>query len=194
MRFSHTDPLSVGLVKEFIYCPVIAWFKANGLMRETITPSMELGSRVNLESIADEYNLPTPRLYEKTLYDEEMGLRGKPDIIAGSRWRVVVEVKMFSKPLGMADHFREQARVYAFLAERVLGRVEKYAIVLGEEMYSWEYTYHDHELVMDLLDRVRRCLSKPEPPEPTLSFKCTYCFYRRVCPYTTSSLNETLAL
>lgn len=194
MQSSRPRPLSAGLVKEYMYCPVIAWFKANGLFREEVTPSMELGSRANLESIAEEYNLPKPRLYETMLYDEELRLRGRPDIVAGSKWRVVVEVKVFDRPIEYSTHFREQARVYAFLAERVLGRVEKYAVIIGSEMHSWEYTYYDHEHVINLINEVRRCLSKPEPPEPTLCFKCTYCFYRRLCPYATGSFNETLVL
>ena len=177
------EPVSVGLLKEYVYCPVSAWLVYNGVAGTPVTPSMKAGSEIDLESIARRLGLPEPILTEKTLVLEEEGLVGKPDIIAGSRWRVVVEVKRFRRDPARAGHFRIQALAYAYLVQCVMGRVRNVVLVMGDDAERMHYTQHEHEFVQKLLGKMRNALTKPEPPLPPGDGRCVTCTLRRACPW-----------
>lgn len=178
------EVFSVGLVKEYAYCPLYAWHLLHSKLAEGVepTPSMEEGKKVELPRIADALNLPHPRLYEHCIIDEELGLRGCPDIVAGERRRVVMEVKKYPRDARRLGHFMAQARAYAVLVERVMGGVEQYVLVVGERVFTRRLLERDLREVEALVARLRRLSASPQPPAPRVDGRCFYCDYRRFCP------------
>jgi len=173
--------ISITLLKELEYCPRQAWMKYNTNYTEPPTPSMMLAARVDYRAVASRLNLPEPICYERELCNEEYGVCGRPDIVAGERRRVVVEVKALDRPDGRIEHFKRQARYYAWLVQTTLGGVWKYALVVGEAVYSWDYTYWDTLDVEYSIERAIRLLTSSTPPEPLESGKCSYCYFSKIC-------------
>ena len=83
-------------IRQYSFCPVIPWLRSNYGIEEPATYSMELGkdvSKEDMESLANELRLPKPWLFEVLIENYELGITGKVDLLGGSKWFVVVEVK-----------------------------------------------------------------------------------------------------
>lgn len=180
-KLHHT--VTISLVKQANYCPMIPWLEENLTVKPPTTPSMELGKvQENLEETADLLGLPQPRLYHTCLHDPTTGLRGCPDIIAGEKWRIVVEVKRFSRSPSQSIHFLQQARAYAVLVNNTLGRVRYYILVLGEQVIEKPLTPEDIEETTRQARRVHKLLYKPPLNAEPDARKCSYCEYQPACP------------
>ncbi len=170
-------------IKQYVYCPMIPWIIYHIGVNEPVTESMESGGKVDVEykeAVAGKLKLPKPWRFELELVDRELGVRGKIDIVAGSKRLVVVEVKKYYRR--RTEHFQAQLIVYALLVNRLLGPVWKAILVYGDRV---------RELLVDdkLLEEARRLVEKTwsvvggdKPPiiNQVLG-KCATCWYRRYC-------------
>ena len=169
-------------VKQYVYCPMIPWIIHHLGVSEPATESMEEGS-VGVEykeEIAKKLGLPRPWRFEVELIDDELGVRGKIDIIAGSRSLVIVEVKRYYRR--RVEHFQAQLLVYALLANRLIGPVRKALLVVGDKV---------RELIVDkdllayaykLVEKTWNSILDEKPPIVNqVSGKCATCWYRRYC-------------
>ncbi len=170
-------------VKQYVYCPMIPWITHHVGVSEPVTESMESGGKVDVgykEEIAGKLGLPKPWRFEVELVDHELGVRGKADIIAGSKRLIVVEVKRYYRK--RIEHFQAQLIVYALLVNRLLGPVWKAVLVYGDKV---------RELLVDdrILGEARRLVEKTwsvlagdKPPIVNQALgKCSTCWYRRYC-------------
>jgi CRISPR/Cas system-associated exonuclease Cas4 (RecB family) len=93
--------VQVAEVKDYIFCPALAWIKARMRYVEPPTPSMESGkSKADAQfklKIAEELGLPKPWRVEVPVRSPRLGLSGVIDLVAGERRLVVAEVKAFRR-------------------------------------------------------------------------------------------------
>ncbi len=183
-QLSYSKPvLSVSLIKEYYYCPVIAWIMYHRAPHINETPSMIEGQKIDYEKIADKNNLPKPRVYGPCIENKEIGLRGCIDIVAGDKKKVVIEVKKYDRPENMLEHFKIQSLVYAYLYNKTYGGVVKYGLIMSDRSYVWDYTWYDEEKAQKLIDLSVKNIVRNEPPRPSTPRKCSYCLLRKKCPY-----------
>ncbi len=170
------------MIKDYIYCPALVWMKHNYETKKQATPSMQAGKTTNLKEYAKKLGLPNPILIEKCLEDKELGLSGCPDIIAGEKNRIVLEVKRFPRKKSYAQYFLVQAKAYAVLVERILGNVKQYGLVLGEELYLYQYHQKDQKEIEKIVEKISKILQKQHFPQTTQnSRKCVACDYVKEC-------------
>ena len=171
-------------VKEFSYCPVIPWVRANYGVVEPPTYSMGLGRDVGRgvrEGVARRLNLPRPWRFEVFVEVRGEGLSGVVDVLAGRSWFAVVEVKAFRRSSGF-EHFRDQLFFYSYIVSRVFGPVREAYLVLGGRVFRYLIDERVVGRVRELVRRVREVKGSPRPPTPRPGFRCSFCWYRRYCP------------
>jgi len=169
-------------VRQFTYCPVIPWLRANYGVEEPPTFSMALGLDVGRdvkELIARKLNLPKPWRFEVRVDDHREGLSGTVDILAGSRWFAVVEVKAFKRR--RFEHFTSQLFFYVYLVNKALGPVRESYLVLGDEVVSYVVDEYVLKKASELVRKVREVKASAKPPNPRRGTHCSYCWYRRYC-------------
>ena len=173
-------------VKDYIFCPAIAWIKARIGHVEPPTYSMDSGKvRVNAQfklRVAEELNLPKPWRVEVYVRNPKLGLAGVIDLLAGEGRLVVAEIKAFKRRIQWSRHFRLQLALYALLAES-LGRVRRAILYMGGDVYEISVSSNLVEEAKRVLEEYMSLLDSEDPPnarqpEP----KCRYCWYRRFCP------------
>ena len=169
-------------VRQFTYCPVIPWLRANYGVEEPPTFSMALGLEVGKdvkESVAKKLNLPKPWRFEVRIDDYGDGLSGTVDILAGSKWFAVVEVKAFKRR--RFEHFTSQLFFYVYLVNKVLGPVREAYLVLGDEVVSYVVDEYVLKKASELVRKVREVKASAKPPNPRVGRHCSCCWYRRYC-------------
>jgi len=187
----YEDYLTVADLKEYEYCPAIPWINRNlGYVTEA-TPSMDLGkaraSREFKVRVAEELSLPKPYRVEVPVVSRRLRVRGVVDLVAGDRRLAVVEVKAFKRRRDRARHFRLQLAAYALLANESLGPVRHAILYLGGDVVRLDVT---RDLLVEAESKIRRLwevVGSEKPPvvrQPP--GKCLYCWYRRVCPVSSS--------
>ncbi len=178
--------VQVADVKDYIFCPALAWVKARMGYVEPPTPSMESGkSKADAQfklRVAEELGLPKPWRVEVPVRSSELGLAGVIDLVAGERRLVVAEVKAFRRRIQWSRHFRVQLALYALLAGE-LGYVREAILYMGGDIYRIPVSSNLLDEARRALEGYRMVLDSEEPPnvrqpEP----KCRYCWYRRLCP------------
>ncbi len=176
--------IPVTIVKEYCWCPMIPWIMYNYGIEPPLTPSMEMGielsRRRDISMIIDGIELPKPIRFELFLESRSLGLYGSIDIVAGSRWYVVGEVKAFRARRWM--HFKIQLMAYALIVNSSLGPVREAVLLMDRDIHRWRISDRDIYIVKDIVRRVREVISSPEPPRVSVvEEKCRYCRYRRFC-------------
>ena len=187
----YKHKINITILKEYEYCPRLAWLEYNTIYKEPPTPSMN-AAKVDLEAIAKELNLPKPALYEKELCNTEYNVCGKPDIIAGRDKKVVVEVKAFQRK--QLNHFIKQARAYAWLVQTTIGKVWKYALYINGKTLTWSYTIWDHREIEAIIKKVMRTLSNPKPPKGVNDGRCSYCYFKNICGEKNDFIKEEIII
>ena len=178
--------IPVTLVKEFEWCPAIPWIIANYGAEPWVTPSMEAGKRwrrsVDLEELANRLSLPKPRRYEVFVASRKLGLHGYIDIVAGTKPITVAEIKAFNARRWR--HFRTQLIAYAALANAEIAPVRRAVLVMGTRAIDITVTDRDIHNLRNTVEKIRKIIESPEPPPVNQHpNKCSYCTYRKHCPY-----------
>ncbi|MEB3862040.1 MAG: CRISPR-associated protein Cas4 [Desulfurococcales archaeon] len=181
----YSSRIPVTLVKDHAYCPAIPWIRRFLGYREPRSPSMET-ARVDAsykEEVARELGLPRPWRIELPVQGVSIPLSGVVDIVAGDKRLTVVEVKAYKRRMDRSRHFRIQLLLYAYIVNETIGPVREAILYMQGHVYRTRVT-------LDLLEEARReaektlkTLASEEPPRPRQPRrKCSYCWYRRVCP------------
>ncbi len=177
--------LPVALLKEYAYCPRYAYFQFR-LGGEYVTPSMLAAAELG----TPDFRAPEGWEVFRSVYvrSRALGLHGFADIVLRRKGLVrVVEAKALSRVsrrslFGRMRHVLAQAVAYAMLAEETFGATADAVVVLGEGSgVEVRITPALRSYVVSLAHNVRRDLESPRPPPRTTSWKCGYCYYRRVC-------------
>ncbi|OYT44399.1 MAG: CRISPR-associated protein Cas4 [Desulfurococcales archaeon ex4484_42] len=171
-------------VRQYTYCPMIPWLKANYSIEEPPTYSMELGSSIekeHKESVAKKLKLPKPWRFNIVIQDVKEGLVGIIDILAGKGPYIVVEVKAFKR--NNYEHYITQLLLYTYIVNKVLGPVRNAYLVLGNKVIKYEITDETIKRVRKLIAKVRAIKTSTTPPLVRRSSKCNSCWYRRYCRY-----------
>ncbi|QOJ78817.1 CRISPR-associated protein Cas4 [Infirmifilum lucidum] len=179
------DLLPVVLLKEYAYCPRYAYFQFR-VGGEYATPSMLVASELG----APDFEVPDGWEAYRSVYvkSRALGLHGFADAVLKRGGLVrVVEAKALTRVtrrslFGRARHVLVQAVAYALLAEETLKATADAVIVLGSEgRVEVRVTPALRSYVVSLASSMRRSLASPEPPPRVQSWKCGYCYYRRLC-------------
>ncbi len=172
-------------IRQYSFCPLIPWLRSNYGIEEPPTYSMELGRELCIERrelIASELRVPKPWRFEVMVENYDLGIAGKIDLLGGSKWFAVVEVKGFRRC--NFSHFLNQLLFYTYLVNSTVGPVRYSYLVLGDEVRK--YVVGDYELskVRKLISRVRRIKLSNEPPQVVKDVsKCLGCWYSRYCSF-----------
>ena len=171
-------------VKQYVYCPMIPWIIHHVGISEPVTESMEGGGKVDVEykeEVARKLRLPRPWRFELELVDHELGVRGKVDIVAGSKRLVVVEVKRYYRR--SIEHFQAQLIVYALMVNKLVGPVWKTILVYGDKVRELPVDDKVLEEARRLVEKTWNTLLGDRPPTVNqVAGKCATCWYRRYCP------------
>lgn len=179
-------------VKNYLFCPYIAWARRRLGIEEPVTPSMGAGRRVDPLGVAKALGLPEPHRANVRLYDKSLGASGVVDVIAGPNNNInVLEVKAFRRPPALSKHFVAQLLFYALLVSRSLSRPRAAHLWLGGDVISLRVGIDELRRAESLIGEVRRALESDLPPRGRPSpNKCASCWYRSVCPYAAKPMGE----
>ena len=181
----YSSRIPVTMVKDHVYCPAIPWIKRFLGYTEPRSPSMET-ARVDAsykEKVAKDLGLPKPWRIEVPVQGKSLPLRGVVDIIAGNRRLTVVEVKAYNRRLDRSSHFKIQLLIYAYLVNESIGPVREAILHMPDRIHRVVVTSELLEEARRAAESAIKTLSSEDPPRPRQpSRKCSYCWYRRVCP------------
>lgn len=121
---------------------------------------------------------------EKPLYDQSLGLVGKPDyIVEKNGVYIPVEVKTGKTPEAPYDSHIFQLASYCLLVQKTYGKRPPYGIIhYPSRDFAIDYT-HDLEMaLMDILADMRRDERKAEVPRSHENrARCASCGFRKTC-------------
>jgi CRISPR-associated exonuclease Cas4 len=159
------------MVKDMVYCPVIAWIRLKYNVAEPPTDSMKAGRNVKVEK--GKGQVLAARNGHRTLIDEVVRERNGVKII---------ERKAFKAR--SIDRYLAQLKTSLYIAAHSIGRVRKAELVVGEKKLEIQVTGEILEEGGKLLEKASRLSAsdKPPPTRPEPS-KCKWCWYSRFCPY-----------
>ncbi|MEB3691955.1 MAG: CRISPR-associated protein Cas4 [Caldisphaeraceae archaeon] len=176
--------VSVTQIKNYSFCPVIPWIEATYNVHEPESNAMKEGKKRVPSEIAQKIGLERPYIEEVMIVDKELGVKGKVDLISGKKRLKVLEVKSFKRSAETSTHFRDQLFVYSLLVQRQMGRVVVSYLYLGGDIISYDIGKYEIERALKLINDTKRVVLSEEPPKVRPDpRKCSYCWYRHMCPY-----------
>ena len=121
---------------------------------------------------------------EKPLYDQDLGLTGKPDYLIEQNGRLIpVEVKTGRTPEAPYDSHIFQLAAYCLLVERTFRQRPPYGIIhYSNRDFAVDYTPELEAALLDLLadlrrDEVRHAIHRSHEEQ----HRCLRCGFRDVC-------------
>ena len=190
--------LPITLVKEYHWCPMIAYHKLL-LWSERPTQSMQAGGltgeqRAELVKRLEEARVEAQELlWEQPVQSRRLGLAGRVDLVAVTprETLVVVEAKLNVSRRGLhsrAQHILAQLAAYTIAAEETLAMPSEKTLVYATEttrLIEVRITPRHRRLVEEAVRELWRILETGIPPwtRPRRS-RCRACSYRSVCPNT----------
>ncbi|MGC1377373.1 MAG: CRISPR-associated protein Cas4 [Anaerolineales bacterium] len=121
---------------------------------------------------------------EKPLYDNALGLTGKPDYLVEQNGRLIpVEVKSGRAPEVPYDSHIYQVAAYCLLVERTMGSRPPYGIIhYADRDFAVDYTHDLENALLDILAEIRRDERREEVKRSHDSpGRCAKCGFRNVC-------------
>ena len=121
---------------------------------------------------------------EKPLYDNALGLTGKPDYLVEQNGRLIpVEVKSGRAPEAPYDSHIYQVAAYCLLVERTMGSRPPYGIIhYADRDFAVDYTHDLENALLDVLAEIRRDERREEINRSHDSpARCAKCGFRNVC-------------
>lgn len=184
--------LTVGEIKQFIYCQRIFYYLSVQGLRPPATGLMERGRRMQEEferleprRALSRYGMGDARRhFSLTLADPDLCIAGQVDLLLeGDDRLAVVEFKASDAPL--AENHRIQLTAYALLAERQFRKPSPVAFALFVDRGEMEEISIDAGLrgaVGGALVKMRRLLKDQDFPPPTpVRARCINCEFRNFC-------------
>lgn len=121
---------------------------------------------------------------EKPLYDQSLGLTGKPDYLVEKNGRYIpIEVKSGRAPQAPYDSHIYQLASYCLLVEKTMGSRPPYGIIHYEDRdFAIDYTHELENALLDILAEMRRDERREEVNRSHESHaRCARCGFREVC-------------
>jgi len=121
---------------------------------------------------------------EKPLYDNALGLTGKPDYLVEQSGRLIpVEVKSGRAPEAPYDSHIYQVAAYCLLVERTMGSRPPYGIIhYADRDFAVDYTHDLESALLDILAEIRRDERREEVNRSHDSpARCNKCGFRNIC-------------
>ena len=184
--------LTVGELKQFIYCPRIFYFMAVQPMHPPATHLMERGHRLQEEferleprRVLSRYGLQDARRYfSLSLSSEELEIAGQTDLLLESADKLAI-VEFKASGAGLAENHRFQLAAYALLAERNFGKPCPSGFAVFVDRGEIEEIEIDAELrrkVSEVIIEMRTLIRTQEFPPPTsVRARCTNCEFQHFC-------------
>jgi CRISPR-associated exonuclease Cas4 len=184
--------LTVGELKQFIYCPRIFYFMAVQPMQPPATHLMERGHRLQEEferleprRVLSRYGLQDARRYfSLPLSNEGLGIGGQLDLLLETTEKLAV-VEFKASGAGLAENHRFQLAAYALLAERHFGKPCASGFAVFVDRGQIEEIKIDLELrrkVNDAIIEMQSLLRTQEfPPATCVRARCTNCEFQHFC-------------
>ena len=183
--------LTVTDIRQHVYCPRIPYYRYTLPLERTVTAKMDLGKEEHETTSAKEarrtlkaYGIKEgERRFGVDLYSENLGLRGKIDMVIFTPHEVIpVEYKMAAR-IGL--HHKYQLTAYAMLAEHTFGGTVTRAFVYltpVKKALEVPITGAMRAHVKKILAALHSSIENERLPRPTPHRKrCTDCEYRRFC-------------
>jgi len=123
---------------------------------------------------------------EQALYDQELGLTGKPDYLIEKRGDVIpVEVKSSRISGAPYDSHIFQLATYCLLVERTTGKRPPYGILhYPNRTFAIDYTDQLENTLFDLLEEIRSQERRKEPDRShESSTRCNACGFKNICDH-----------
>lgn len=179
--------ITVTLVKQYAYCPMIPWIMKYMDYQGEATASMETGKEKATpgfkEEVARRLGLPRPYRIEYPVEYKPLGIKGIVDVIAGRGRLAVLEVKVYRRNRRWLGHFKTQLLTYAYIVEKTIGPVHEAVLYNGGEVVRVRPTRQHYNQIEGIIRNLSKALSNEHPPVTRQNpRKCSYCEYRRLCP------------
>ncbi|MEM2388797.1 MAG: CRISPR-associated protein Cas4 [Ignisphaera sp.] len=186
--------MPITIVKEYVYCPRIAYFKlftvfeppTESMMyaRESRPSPQDIHSAIK-HMIRDSCSIEI----ERYVYSNSAGVHGYADAVAlCAEEAIPIEVKLRSSPIAVkrfALHHIVQIVAYAIAVEETFKKPVYRAFILSLEprtVFEVKISLNFRELVYRVVKELHKMVLDEEVPRPTPSkAKCGLCFYRGVC-------------
>ncbi|MEM4591983.1 MAG: CRISPR-associated protein Cas4 [Sulfolobales archaeon] len=163
--------VSPSIIKDSVYCPVMAWIKLKYNVTDPPTDSMKEGKNVKVTGGKGQVKLTYKGA--TAIVDE---------IIKRGRYIVVTEKKRYSSR-SIHQHLA-QLLATTYIAAKSLGRVRTIILETGEQKREIELMSEMIEIAEEYFKRVKRYSEREEPPHTTPNpSKCRWCWYKRYCYY-----------
>ncbi len=105
------------------------------------------------------------------------------NVAVGDSRLMVAEVKAFKRRRDRLKHFKTQLLAYALLVNESIGIVREAILYHGGEVLRVGVTWDMLVNIEKKVRKLRAIIESEKPPQVTQPRqKCTYCWYRRVCP------------
>jgi CRISPR-associated exonuclease Cas4 len=187
---SSSPMIPIILVKEYAYCPRIAYFKYFTVW-EPPTDSMNYAKLVkaNLQRLLQSHGIEGTLYTEYPVRSKSLGIYGRVDAVVVADKRVhVVEVKLDTSKSRMkrkAFHHLVQLAAYAIAAEETfhkpLGRA-MIAVLSRNKIIEVPVTPRLRKTVVSIVNELRRYIIEQKlPPRTPRRQRCNSCFYRKFC-------------
>jgi CRISPR-associated exonuclease Cas4 len=121
---------------------------------------------------------------EKPLYDQGLGLTGKPDYLVEKNGRYIpIEVKSGRAPQAPYDSHIYQLASYCLLVEKTMGSRPPYGIIhYADRDFAIDFTPALENALLDILAEMRRDERREEVNRSHESrARCAKCGFREVC-------------
>ena len=121
---------------------------------------------------------------EKPLFDNELGLTGKPDYLVEQNGRLIpVEVKTGRAPDAPYDSHIFQLAAYCLLVEKAYGKRPPYGIIhYPNRNFAVDYTARLESALLDQLAEMRRDENRTNIPRSHEdAARCRRCGFKKVC-------------
>jgi len=184
--------LTVGELKQFVYCPRIFYFMSVQPLHPPSTHLMERGRKLQNEferleprRVLSHYGLQTARRHFGIhLSDPELGISGQLDLLLEASERLAV-VEFKASGAQLAENHLLQLAAYSVLAERSFGKPCPSGFALFVDRNEIEQVQIGEDLrerFVAKLCEMRSLLNTQEFPSPTpVRARCTSCEYRNFC-------------
>jgi len=186
-RYIETGFLPITLLKEFVYCPRLAYLELfTGY--SYITDSMKRGKEITynyVESIAKNVKNIKVQHYVRS---RSLKLHGLVDLVGEVRGRLVVyEFKPLTtlsrkSLLSRHKHFLVQAAAYAVATEETFKRpVIEINVVGMDKVVTVKLTPFLRCIVKGYSNRLHEMVKNESEPLLIKTYKCNYCKMRKLC-------------
>lgn len=171
MPYQPDQPVTPSMVKDYVYCPIIAWIRLKYNVIEPLTDSMREGRNMKVSEGRGQFKLASDGV--ATLVDE---------LVKRGRHFVVIEKKKF-KTKSM-HRYIVQLAVASYIASRRIKGVRTMGLEIAGSMKELELSSDVIESAREHVGRVKAQGTRDKPPSTLpIPSRCRWCWYRRFCPY-----------